>query len=223
LHHYGADLPEATFRDATTMGRRPPPQPDREDFVHALREVDTFMDITADDLMDLNRRATVHARLRATETLRVQDLMHHPVHTVRPETTLAAAAHILVERRISGLPVVDREERLAGIITEADFLRAVGVPSHQPTHNLWQTLEALFVHHDEIHEPEGTVAELMMNDVVTVPPDDTLHDVVDAMKRHHIKRVVVVDEDRHVTGMITRSDLVRVFFDRMRGQAPGEA
>ncbi|MDZ7753502.1 MAG: CBS domain-containing protein [Gammaproteobacteria bacterium] len=204
------------------MGKQPAPQPDREDFVHALREVDTFMDITPDDLVDLNRRAAAHARVRTTETLLVRDLMHHPVHTVGPETTLAAAAHILVEQRISGLPVVDHEDRLAGIITEADFLRAVGVPSHHPTHNLWQTLENLFIHHDEVREPEGAVAELMVSDVVTVAPDDTLHDVVDAMKRHRIKRVVVVDAGRRVVGMITRSDLVRVFFDRMRGQSPGE-
>ncbi len=119
--------------------------------------------------------------------------------------------------------MVDQEERLAGIITEADFLRAVGVPSHQPTHNLWQTLEALFIHHEEVHEPGGAVAGLMVTDVVTVTPDDTLHDVVDAMKKHRIKRVVVVDDERHVVGMVTRSDLVRVFFDRIRDGAPAEA
>jgi CBS domain-containing membrane protein len=52
--------------------------------------------------------------------------------------------------------------------------------------------------------------------VVTVRAEHTLHEALDIMKKHHIKRLVVADEDRRVKGIITRSDLVRVFFDRIR-------
>lgn len=188
----------------------------REDFVNALREMDTFMDITVDDLMEINSRAEKHARLRNTASLLVRQLMTSPVETVRSESQLADAAHLMVSRRISGLPVVDAEQRLVGLVTEADFLRAMGLPGHHPTHSLWQTLEALFQHHDQIREPEGVAADLMVSDVITMHPDQTLHEVLDVMKKHRIKRVVVTDAERHVVGMVTRSDLVRVFFDRIR-------
>ena len=118
------------------------------------------------------------------------------------------------------MPVVDDAGALVGIITEADFLRALGVPAHQPHHTLWQTLESLFshlTHHGEVEAPNAPVTEHMAKHVVCVHPKQHLHDVIEAMKRNSVKRVVVCDENRQVLGMITRSDLVRVFFDRYTG------
>ena len=191
----------------------------RGDFAKALRERETFLDITADDLMELNRMAERHARQRLRESLPVSQVMTSPVRTIHPDASLATAAHVLVEHRISGLPVVDEQERLIGLVTEADFLRAMGLPSHHPHHSLWQTLETLFQHQDRVREPEGVVADLMMADVVTVGPDQTLNEVLDVMKKYRIKRVLVCDDARHVLGIVTRSDLVRVFFDRFRKPA----
>lgn len=194
----------------------------RDDFAKALREMDTFLDITADDLMELNRLAERHARQRRRESTPVAQLMSAPVKTIGVDRPLAEAAHILVEHRISGLPVVDGQRRLVGLVTEADFLRAMGLPSHHPHHSLWQTLENLFQHQDRIREPEGVVADLMVREVVTVQPEHTLHEVLDQMKKHRIKRVVVCDPEGHVQGIVTRSDLVRVFFDRIRKPAQAE-
>lgn len=201
------------------MGKGTDGKPLREDFEQALREMNTFVDISVDELVELNLRAEQHARRRSTEGLRVRELMSAPVETVPADCPLGEAAHLLVSCRISGLPVVDGEQRLVGLVTEADFLQSMGLPSHQPHHSLWQTLEALFQHQDRIREPEGVVADLMVTDVVTVRPEQTLHDVLETMKRHRIKRVVACDDEHRVQGIITRSDLVRVFFDRLRKPA----
>jgi sulfide:quinone oxidoreductase len=197
-------------------------KPEREDYVKALREIDVYTDIMVEDIMDIHTRAEKYARMRTTEGLRVADLMSQPVITVGEDCSLADAAHLLVSKRISGLPVVDGEKRLQGIITEADFLRTLGVPSHHPSHSLWQTLEAMFSHELVLKEPdEGTVADLMIKDVVTVSPEQTLHELLEAMKSHHIKRLVVCGEAREVRGMVTRSDLVRVFFERIQQSGVG--
>lgn len=188
----------------------------REDFVKALNELDTYIDITVEDLMDLNARAEKHARIRLTENLLVANLMCQPVVTVGPDFSLAEAAHLLVTNKISGLPVVDNRNVLIGIVTEADFLRALGVPCHRPTHSLWQTLEVMFSHHAETLEPDACVADIMVNDVVTVGPQQTVHDVLNAMKTNKIKRIIVCAEGQRVIGIVTRSDLVRVFFDRIK-------
>ncbi|MAT66588.1 MAG: hypothetical protein CMN57_13225 [Gammaproteobacteria bacterium] len=188
----------------------------KEDFDHALTDMGTYIDVTVDDLMEISNRARIHANIREKESLLVGRLMTSPLHTVRPDTTLSAAAHAMVTMRISGLPVVDQDKKLAGIITEADLLRAIGVPSHHPTHNLWQTLEAMFTHHALIQSPEGNVASLMTRDIVTIRPEHTLHEALGVMKRNRIKRIIVSNDDSEPVGMITRSDLVRVFFDRIR-------
>lgn len=188
----------------------------REDYINAMKEFDTYIDITVEDLMQLHNRAELYAHMRAKEGIRVAELMSKPVTTIRPDCTLADAAQLLVTRRISGLPVVDDQERLVGVVTEADFLQALGVPGHQPTHSIWHTLESMFSHHVEIKEPEGCVADLMVTDVITVTPEQRLHDVLEVLKKNRIKRVIVCDEAHHVVGMITRSDLVRIFFDRIR-------
>lgn len=203
------------------MNKRPESDLTREDFVNALKEMDTFMDVTVDDLMEISSKAAKYARHRKTEGLNIANLMTRAVVTVSPDTSLAEAAHLLVEHRISGLPVVDDQQRLLGVITEADFLRAMGIPSHHPTHSLWQTLETMFSHEPEIREPTGKVADLMVTNVITVRPYQTLHDVVDIMKHNRIKRVVVCDDEGRVQGMVTRSDLVRVFFDRLRKSPRG--
>ena len=189
----------------------------REDYERALQSMDTFMDIEVNDLMMLSERAQYFAGQRATESLKVSRIMSHPVQVVREQTTMSDAAHLMLTQRISGLPVVDSDERLVGVITEADFLRGLGVPAHYPTYNLWQTLESLFSHlaqHRELEGPEDPVVEHMVRDVVCTSPDHYVDDVVQLMKQHRVKRVLVCNGDRHVVGMVTRSDLVRIFFDR---------
>jgi CBS domain-containing membrane protein len=200
-----------------------PKRPRRTDFQQALQSMDTYVDITVDDLMALTQRAEQFASRRATEAIGVSRVMSQPVRTVHPETPLTDAAHLMVSERISGLPVVDDSGRLVGIITEADFLRALGVPAHQPHQSLWQTLESLFSHlshHGEPEAPDTLVTEHMVKNVVSVRPEQDLHDVIEVMKRNNVKRVVVCDNARRVLGMVTRSDLVRVFFDRYTQPRP---
>lgn len=194
-----------------------PVRPSVEDFQAALQSMDTYVDVSVQDLMELTRRAEHFANQHLVESIKVAQVMSQPVHTVHLQTSLAEAAHLIVSQHISGLPVVDDTGHLAGIITEADFLRALGVPPHHPSHNLWHTLESLFTHlarHPDLEAPDEALAPYIAHDVITVRPDQDLHEVIAAMKQHRVKRVVVCDAQRQVLGMVTRSDLVRVFFDR---------
>lgn len=189
----------------------------RTDFQQALQSMGTYMDVSVDDLMTIAQRAEQFANIRVTETMDITRVMSKPVHTVHPQAPLSEAAHIMVSERISGLPVVDDNEHLVGIITEADFLRALGIPAHHPHHNLWQTLDSLFSHlshHGEVEAPDDPVSYHMVKNVVCVGLEQNLHDVIDVMKRNSVKRVVVCDKEHKVIGIVTRSNLVRIFFDR---------
>jgi len=187
----------------------------REDFQNALKDLDTYIDVTMDDLMQIHHMANEHARLRQTEQIVVSDLMSRDVATVNPDTPVKEAAQVLLDRRISGLPVVDKNKELVGIVTEADFLTAIGIPCHHPTHSLWHTLEAMFKQPAQSGTSSATVGSIMVKDIITIGEDKTLHEVIEAMKQHHIKRLVVTNEQQQVKGIITRSNLVRVLLQKI--------
>ena len=187
----------------------------REDFEYALDDMGNIVDVSVNDLIELTEKARKHAQLRHTESQLIEKLMSRPVRTIHADASLGEAAAVLLSKRISGLPVVDAGNKVIGIITEADFLTAIGVPCHLPTHNFWQTLSGMFSQPLHLHEPNENVGALMVSEVVTVKPNQTLHDAVEAMKTHRVKRLVVVDEKRSPIGMLTRSDLVRLFFQRI--------
>lgn len=194
-------------------------RPRREDYERALESMDTYLDVGVDDLMNLAERAEHYAAQRRTEGLQLSNIMSQPVRTVHPQTSISEAAHILVSERISGLPVVDAQGIVLGIVTEADFLRGLGLPSMDPAHNIWQTLETMFEHlkhHGELQVPADPVSAHMTQDVVCASPHDDVHDAVAQMQRHRVKRLLVCDAERRLLGIVSRSDLVRLFFDRYR-------
>lgn len=117
---------------------------------------------------------------------RASDAMNREVVCLRPEATVEEAIRILLEREISGAPVVDGEGQLVGIISE------------------FQLLEVLY-------SPElkaAALGEFMTRDVLTVGEQALLSDVVSLMIAHRIRRVPVVHEGR-VVGLLTRRDLLR--------------
>lgn len=191
-----------------------------DDYAMALEEMNTFIDVTMEDLIQLNQKAEKYARMRDKESILVEKLMTHPVKTIQPDCSFSDAVHLLVTNKISGLPVVDEKNKLIGIITEADFLSAIGVPLHQPSHSVWQTLENIFSNPPKVYEPYALVSDLMVKNVISITPQQTLHDVLNAMKKNQIKRLVVCDKSKHVVGIVTRSDLVRLFFDYFQELQP---
>ena len=114
------------------------------------------------------------------------EIMSSPVITVGPDTTIDQAVAILEERRVSGLPVVDDEQRLLGMLTEFDLLRAI--------RNL---------------RLQGRVREFMATDVVAVDTGCCLTDLIDLMLETRVRRVPVLQDGR-VVGVISRRDLVFV-------------
>jgi len=196
------------------MSDRQRPALTRQDFVHALEDLDSYIDVTVEDLMRINDLAQKHARLRDLEAIPVHDAMTREVVSVAPSTPLPEVVRRLLDHRIAGLPVVDEDGVLAGLITEADLLQAMGIRTETKSHSVWQTLESLFRHTPKVRGLNGTAADIMVTRVVTLAPERTVGEAIDAMKRHHVKRLVIVDGQQRVQGVVTRSNLVRVFLEQ---------
>ncbi|MBF0309073.1 MAG: CBS domain-containing protein [Magnetococcales bacterium] len=181
----------------------------------AVREVFTSV-ITAEDLMSLYETATGFAQVRCIEAIAVERVMSREVVTIAPEMALVEAAAVMLERHISGLPVVGENGRLLGVLAEADLLKAIGIPCHHPTVTLWESLEHLFVHRAGMQGFRGRVRDHMSVPVITVEAGATLEAAVDLMKKKQIKRLMVVDEAGQLVGVVTRSDIIRVFLTQAR-------
>lgn len=118
--------------------------------------------------------------------MRAAEIMTRPVVTVRPETPIREAVHLLIEHGYAGLPVVDVDDQVVGVVTEADALAA--------------SLSDAGI--------GGTVANAMKRPVEVITPDTDTRDVVRRMLAGHLRCVPVVQRGELV-GVISRRDLLR--------------
>jgi CBS domain-containing protein len=152
--------------------------------------------------------------------MNVADVMTRNVLSVSPDATVEEAARMMLERRISGLFVVDAKGELAGIVTEGDLLRRdeLGTERHRPW---WLRLlvspgkQAADFTRTHGHK----VRDVMTEDVISVRADARLDQVVETMEQYRIKRVPVT-EDNRVVGVVSRSDLLRALIARPQSTAP---
>ncbi len=140
--------------------------------------------------------------------MRVKDVMTRDVVSVGANEPVVKAARLMLQNRISGLPVVDAEGELVGIVTEGDFLRRgeLGTQRRRPK---W--LEFIVgpgrLAEEYVHTSGRKVEEIMTPDPATVAEDETLEDVVEIMERRHIKRLPVMRSGRMV-GIVSRANLM---------------
>ncbi len=139
----------------------------------------------------------------------IQAVMNAPAITVGPETSVVDAAKIMLDRRVSGLPVVDVDGNLVGIVSEGDFLRRGELQTERKRSWLLEFLTSPGKLADEyVHSHGRSVEEVMTSEVVTIAPNATLTVAVDLMETHGIKRLPVIAHGK-VLGMVCRSDLLR--------------
>lgn len=139
--------------------------------------------------------------------MRVRDVMTTTVATVSPDEPLRDVARLLVDRGISGVPVVDATGTVLGIVSEADFL-AKESGSEPGRHRL---LARIFGDPADATKVEArTAGEAMTSPPITIGPDALVRDAAATMVDRRVNRLPVVEGSRLV-GIVTRADLVRVF------------
>jgi CBS domain-containing protein len=154
--------------------------------------------------------------------MKARDIMTSPVMTVEPDVGVLQAVRIMLQRRVSGLPVVDQEGRLVGIVTEGDFLRRAetGTQRRRPR---W--LEFLIgpgrLAQEYARSHARKISEVMTPDPITVGEDAALDDIVKLMEQRQIKRLPVVRGDK-VVGIVSRANLLHALASVARETKPAE-
>jgi CBS domain-containing protein len=147
------------------------------------------------------------AELNKEQTMRIENVMTHDVVTVRPGASLKEAARLLVEKKISGLPVVDREGRLLGVLSEADVLVRDG--ARRGGGPLAWLVDAVDVA-QRLRLDSLFVGEAMTKPALTIESNRSVAAAADLMVTRGVNRLPVV-EDGGLVGIVTRADLVRAF------------
>jgi CBS domain-containing protein len=141
--------------------------------------------------------------------MKVSDVMTHAPVTTNPEASLEEAANLMVRTRVSGLPVVDANGTVVGILTEGDLLRRVelGTAWRRPGW-LSSFLAPGRAAHDYVRAYGRKVSEIMTTDVVSTSSDAPLSEVVALMEAQQVKHLPVLQKN-HLIGIVSRSDLLR--------------
>src|SRR5215475_13769276 len=140
--------------------------------------------------------------------MKAHDVMTWGTITVEPEASVARAVRLMLQNRISGLPVVDGSGQLVGMVTEGDFLSRgeLGTRRQRPR---W--LEFLLgpgrLAAEYVRSSGQKVMEIMTIELKTITPETPLDEVVRLMERHRIKRLPVV-EDGKLVGIVSRANLL---------------
>lgn len=141
--------------------------------------------------------------------MKASDIMSKQVVTVGTEATVAEVAKLMIERGVSGMPVVDRDNRVVGMISEGDLIRRSEIDTDERPSG-WLSFFTTnsdkardFVKTHSVH-----AKDVMTRPATTVTPETPLVRIAQIMERRHIKRLPVVEDDV-IVGLVSRADLLR--------------
>ena len=141
--------------------------------------------------------------------MRAHQIMTRSVITVTPDDTILTAAKLMIERHVSGLPVVDTTGKLVGIVSEGDFIRRSEIGT-QKKRGRWLkfllgTGEAAT---EYVHEHGKKISEVMTRDPITITEDTPLDEIVTSMETNGVKRLPVMNGTKLV-GIVSRANLLQ--------------
>lgn len=140
--------------------------------------------------------------------MKVQDIMTRKVLSIEPTASVLQAVRSMLQNRISGLPVVDADETLVGIVTEGDFLRRTETTTEKRRPRWLQFIIGPGRLADEyVRTHSRKIADVMTPEPYTVTEDTNLEDVVQLMEKHRIKRLPVV-RGKQLVGIVSRANLL---------------
>jgi CBS domain-containing membrane protein len=185
------------------------PEISDDDVYEAMKEIEGYLDITPGDFKVLYGLAYKHAAARLARSVKAREVMTRDVVKVGRDTPVAEVARLMAGRSISGLPVVDAENRVVGVISEKDFVsRLCG---GEDLHSFMEFVAYCLI--TEIRPPlsmqDQKAEDIMTRPPVTVAEEATISEIARLMAEKRINRVPVTDGEGRVVGIVARADIVQ--------------
>ncbi|HEX9135904.1 MAG TPA: CBS domain-containing protein [Nitrospirota bacterium] len=179
-----------------------------DDFREALSNIGTFVDITENDLKKLYEAALKISKERSVHSWLAGEIMTRDVISIKGDMDLQEAGRLLIKHKISGMPVVDDENRVIGIISQADLLSMAGIPPGHVFNDV--VMKYILARPTPQHRYGRTVKDLMSTHVITVGLETAAKQIAALLDKKGITRVPVVDAEKKLIGIVSRSDIVRI-------------
>ncbi len=183
-----------------------------EDLQYALEQLDTYLDISEEDLVLIYDLATTHAHLRHERRI-CGEVMSSPAVSVEFATELNEAWGLMQAKHLQGLPVVDRSRRVIGVLTLENFLRHVEPHSTQGIgDNIRRLLRATTSPYSDKPEVVGQIMSSHFAEALTTTPISKVAALL--ASADHPAIVPVLDEDRRLVGILTQTELLAAIYQR---------
>lgn len=179
-----------------------------QDIYDAMKDIPGYIDITPGDFKEIYHLAYRHAAKRTAASVKAREVMTRNVLTVKRTTPLKDVAALLARNGISGAPVLEDDDRVAGIVSEKDFLSRLGITGSRTVMGvIEQYLKEKGCMIVSIRS--GKAEDIMSSPAVTVSEDMTIQEIARIFTEKKINRVPVTDMKGHVAGIVSRADIVR--------------
>jgi CBS domain-containing membrane protein len=183
---------------------------DRGDLRGALRDLDIYLDVSEDDLVQVYDRAGTHAFRRKMGNITCADIMSRDLATVEYGTELEEVWARLRFHRVKAIPVVDSFQRVIGIVTLVDFLKRANLK----TYETFEDKMIKFIRRTpgvSAEKPE-VVGQIMASPVVTAHTDMHIVELVPLLSDKGLHHIPVVDANGRLAGMVTQTDLIAALY-----------
>lgn len=183
-----------------------------EDVSAAIAELKLNLTMSAEELNKIYSCAFRHAQTRISLKLCVRDAMTQDVFSVNKFDDITHVVKLLAEKNISGLPVIDRENRVVGMVSEADVVSTVGATR---SHTFKDLLKHVLGHQFPEKKMGHIVGDIMTAPAITITDDAEISEAVRLMDERRIRRLPVIDKAQKLVGLISRADIVKTMGERL--------
>jgi CBS-domain-containing membrane protein len=185
-----------------------------DDVLAAMKSMQGYIDITPADFNEIYNVAFRHAIDRLSRLVKAEDIMTRQVISVLPETLLTETARMMASANISGVPVVNTDQKVVGIISEKDFLKKMAA---ETSGTFMGVIAQCLANRGCLAMPiRGKSAkDIMTSPVITATPEATISELSKKLADNRINRIPVVTKQGGLLGIVSRGDIVDSYCARV--------
>lgn len=179
-----------------------------EDILEAMKEIEGYLDITYSDFKVLYRFASRHSLERLKHFVKAKDIMTKEVISAKRDTPIQDVAEAMASHGISGVPILENDGEVTGIISEKDFLIRMG---SETARSCMDIIANCLKNKGCIAVPlrQKNAEEIMTSPAITVSEDTSVSEIMNIFTARNINRVPVLNQEKKLAGIVSRADVLR--------------
>lgn len=179
-----------------------------QDLLDAMKDIPGYLDITPRDLREVYTYAYRHALSRIRISVKAKDIMTRDVISVEKDVSLKRVSELMARNMISGIPVVKKDKKVVGVISQKDFLTRMGAKSSKSFMGvIAECLKGKGCVAVSIREQRAR--DIMSSPAITVSEETDVNEIAGIFTEKNINRVPVINPDGVLTGIVSRADIIR--------------